>query len=124
MTHVVDEPTASSATRPAVLTGSQWHALQALAGSLTAEQALWASGYLFALSHVGTGLVTDGPPAAETLRPQTPARTLTILYGSETGNSTTLARALAGRAAALDLSPATVKREWTSARAWLLRELS
>ena len=26
-------------------------------------------------------------------------------------------------AGALDLSPATVKREWTSARAWLLREL-
>jgi sulfite reductase (NADPH) flavoprotein alpha-component len=107
VTHVVDEPTSSSSSRPAVLTGSQWNALQALAGSLTASQALWASGYLFALSHVGTSAVAEAPPT-DAPGPQTPTRTLTILYGSETGNSTALARALAGRAAALDLSPAIV----------------
>jgi sulfite reductase (NADPH) flavoprotein alpha-component len=79
---------------PAKLTPTQQAQLEALARSLTREQALWASGYLAGIGGLGSALATDTqlqPGAA----PATAG--VTLLYGSETGNSAALARDFAAR---------------------------
>ncbi len=74
-----------------VLSLEKWRQLEALADGLSAEQARWISGYFAGLD---TGLLRSGgvssPPVAA---PQ--SRSLTILYGTETGNSRELAKSLA-----------------------------
>src|SRR3954452_13555057 len=83
------------------LTLDQWQHVEALAGTLTAPQARWISGYFAGLD---AGLIRGG--AAEPAAPASPAgRTLTILYGSETGNGRDLARSLAEEAKGQGLSP-------------------
>jgi sulfite reductase (NADPH) flavoprotein alpha-component len=57
--------------------------LEALARTLTAEQLLWASGYLAGFSQS----LAQGVPSAPASTSQ-----ITILYGSETGNARTLAK--------------------------------
>jgi sulfite reductase (NADPH) flavoprotein alpha-component len=104
----VDLPSASAAIAPEILTSRQWNDLQALAASLSASQAVWVSGYLFALGGVGRGAVLDERVPGRASAATAPIRTLTILYGSETGNSATLARALADRAGALGLPASAV----------------
>lgn len=98
MTPAVDQTLSPSSTRPDALTASQWNALQALAGSLTTAQAIWASGYLF--SRAGSAVADD--PGAATARP------LTVLFASETGNGASIARALVSRADAVGLTAAAV----------------
>jgi sulfite reductase (NADPH) flavoprotein alpha-component len=72
----------------------QWQHLEALVGSLSHEQARWISGYFAGLD---AGLLRAGGTAASAVvAPQ--ARTLTILYGTETGNSRALAKTLATEA--------------------------
>ena len=67
----------------APLSLDQVRQLDALARTLTAEQLLWASGYLAGL---GQSVAQAAPSArASTSR-------ITILYGSETGNARALAR--------------------------------
>lgn len=79
----------------------QWQHVEALARSLTPVQARWISGYFAGLdAGLVRGGAADAPPAAA---PR--GRTLTILYGTETGNSRELARALGEAAAARGLSP-------------------
>ena len=79
----------------------QWQHLEALARTLSAAQARWISGYFAGLD---AGLLRGGqaelPPAAA---PQ--GRTLTILYGTETGNARALGKLLAAAAAERGLSP-------------------
>lgn len=79
-----------------VLAPDQWERVSGLATSLSPEQAMWISGYFAGLSHqAGTAWPAQDEPAV------VPAgRLLTILFGSETGNSKDLARSLADAAMA------------------------
>ncbi|HEX5182393.1 MAG TPA: assimilatory sulfite reductase (NADPH) flavoprotein subunit [Allosphingosinicella sp.] len=83
------------------LTLEQWQHVEALAGSLSPVQARWISGYFAGLD---AGLLRGGGVAAA---PEAaPAgRTLTILYGTETGNARDLGKALAAAAAERGLAP-------------------
>jgi len=88
----------SVATAP--LTPAQIGQLQNLAKGLSREQALWVSGYFAAIGGLGTelampGYVVDTAPAAASV---------TILYGSETGNSAALAKSFASRMQAAGLN--------------------
>jgi sulfite reductase (NADPH) flavoprotein alpha-component len=83
------------------LTLDQWQHVEALARSLSPVQARWISGYFAGLD---AGLLRSG--AAEAAPEAAPAgRTLTILYGTETGNARDLGKALAAAAAERGLAP-------------------
>lgn len=79
----------------------QWRLLESLAETLTPEQARWISGYFAGLD---AGLLRS---AAGRVAPveEVRGRTLTILFGSETGNSRDLAKALAAAAGENGLAP-------------------
>src|SRR3546814_7940063 len=81
------------------LTLEQWRLIEQLSQSLTAEQARWISGYFAGLD---AGLMRAGQQP--TALAASAARRLTIVYGSETGNSTELARALSEAATAKGLT--------------------
>jgi sulfite reductase (NADPH) flavoprotein alpha-component len=83
------------------LTPEQWAHVEALGLSVSAEQARWISGY-FAGLDAGLARVAGGG-AAPTAAPQ--GRTLTILYGTETGNGRALAKDFAEAAAKRGLAP-------------------
>jgi sulfite reductase (NADPH) flavoprotein alpha-component len=80
----------------------QWTHVEALTGTLSPQQARWISGYFAGLD---AGLMRAGgaPAAFAAAAPQ--GRTLTILYGTETGNSRDLGKALAVAAEGRGLSP-------------------
>lgn len=79
----------------------QWQLVEGLAKTLTPEQARWISGYFAGLD---AGLLRAGGGQISPVQaPQ--GRTLTILYGTETGNSRDLAKALAAAAAERGLTP-------------------
>jgi sulfite reductase (NADPH) flavoprotein alpha-component len=79
----------------------QWQLLERLAKTLKPEQARWVSGYFAGLD---AGLLRGGGGEFDTVQaPQ--GRTLTILYGTETGNSRDLAKGLAAAATERGLSP-------------------
>ena len=75
------------------LTLEQRTQIDALTGSVTPEQARWISGYFAGLD---AGLARTGIVGgrADAIVFATDSRTLTILYGGETGNSASLAKAL------------------------------
>lgn len=75
------------------LTDAQWNQIQALAGSLDARQLLWLSGFFAGIEHQA-GSARVHPAVAA---PPVATRTLTVLYGSETGNSAALAAGLEQR---------------------------
>lgn len=82
-------------------TAEQWEQLKALAVSMKPGQALWISGYFAGLDHAARGLSAgDAYAPLPLLGGTAPAsassaqRSLTILYGSETGNSAELAGVL------------------------------
>jgi sulfite reductase (NADPH) flavoprotein alpha-component len=78
----------------------QWQLIEALGEQLTPAQARWISGYFAGLD---SGILRK--EASETsLAQAAQGRTLTILYGTETGNSRDLAMALAGTASARGLA--------------------
>ncbi|RST29491.1 assimilatory sulfite reductase (NADPH) flavoprotein subunit [Sphingomonas ginkgonis] len=81
------------------LTIEQWQHVEALARSVTPVQARWLSGY-FAGIDAGLLRAGEGEPVAAAL-----ARTLTILYGTETGNARDLAKQLAASATERGLAP-------------------
>ena len=78
------------------LTLEQWHHVEALAGTLSPAQARWISGYFAGLD---AGLRSGAPSVGTASAAASPGRTLTILYGTETGNSRDLAKALVAAAA-------------------------
>ncbi|MDB5692143.1 MAG: assimilatory sulfite reductase flavoprotein subunit [Alphaproteobacteria bacterium] len=83
------------------LSVDQWQHVEALARSLNPAQARWISGYFAGLD---AGLLRGG--AVEAVPETAPqGRTLTILYGTETGNARDLGKALAEAAAERGLSP-------------------
>ena len=87
------------ASDDSALSPEQWSHVEALGRGVTAEQARWISGYFAGLD---AGLARlDGPaPAAA---PQ--GRSLTILYGTETGNGRALAKDFAETAGKRGLAP-------------------
>lgn len=76
-----------------VLTQEQGRLLEALAESLSPEQARWISGYFAGFD---AGLLRSPGPTAANSRPK--GRTLAVLYGTETGNSRELAKQLGASA--------------------------
>ena len=108
------------------LNEAQWGSLRALATSLTAEQSNWVGGYFTgyadAVRLAGAALAPAAPqPPVPQPASQAAQRTLTVLYGSETGNGLEIAEVLAAKAAALGIpasavdmesyKPATLKQE-------------
>ena len=101
---------------PGLLSAQQWQQINALAATLSPRQALWLSGYFAGLEIARTGTevatidpaVVSAPPAAPAPAAAAPTRTLTVLYGSETGNSAALARSAAAEAKTLGLDAAVV----------------
>jgi sulfite reductase (NADPH) flavoprotein alpha-component len=86
------------------VTAEQWDQINALATSLRPGQALWLSGYFAGLDYNmrrggGQAELLPASGGAEPEQRSSPvvSRSLTILFGSETGNSAALAKALAGR---------------------------
>lgn len=88
--------------RGPALTEEQWQQIKALATSLDAKQSLWVSGF-FAGIVESRALFGDRVVAPPLEAPASGVRTLTVLYGSETGNSAALSRALAEQARARGL---------------------
>jgi sulfite reductase (NADPH) flavoprotein alpha-component len=96
------------------LSAEQWEQIQALSISLKPGQGLWISGYFAGLDQYARSLVGAvdlalpgrEPPVAEASAPL--QRSVTILFGSETGNSSALAKALAERLQQQGLSPTVV----------------
>jgi sulfite reductase (NADPH) flavoprotein alpha-component len=79
---------------PAQLLPAQVAHLEALAKSLSREQALWVSGYFAGIGGLGAGEILKPASVGEAAPAATP---ITILYGGETGNSAALAENLGGR---------------------------
>jgi sulfite reductase (NADPH) flavoprotein alpha-component len=86
-----------------LLTHEQWRLVQQLAPSLAPAQARWISGFFAGLD---AGLLNPLQPALASGQPG--SRTLTILYGTETGNGAEVARALALAADAKGLKASLV----------------
>jgi sulfite reductase (NADPH) flavoprotein alpha-component len=84
------------------LTEGQWQQIKTLATSLDAKQLLWLSGYLAGLEQ-GSGEYV-GAAAMPSAEPAVVGRTLTVLYGTETGNSAGLAAMIVERAKARNLT--------------------
>jgi sulfite reductase (NADPH) flavoprotein alpha-component len=78
----------------------QWQQVQALTRSLAPEQARWLSGYFAGLDAGLQRGAQQGFPITPIVEaaPAVASRTLTILYGTETGNAAELAKALAASA--------------------------
>ncbi len=72
----------------------QWQRVEELGRTLEPAQARWVSFYFAGLDAGLSRTAGDDPPVEAALE----GRTLTILYGSETGNSADLARSLASAA--------------------------
>jgi sulfite reductase (NADPH) flavoprotein alpha-component len=81
------------------LTDDQWEHVSALTTSLDSSQLAWVSGFLAGFDRGSAPRATVSLPGAGRNNDIAAARLLTVLYGSETGNSTALARTLAERAA-------------------------
>jgi sulfite reductase (NADPH) flavoprotein alpha-component len=88
------------------LTTDQWAQVNQLATSLSQEQAIWISGYFAGLSHqartlASTSDIAELSPPFQNRPAAAPAtRLLTVLFGSETGNSKALAKSLVEKAKA------------------------
>ena len=80
-----------------MLDADQLASLQHTIGSYSPLQLAWASGYLAAKSE---GVSSNVSPSAVAI----PAATLTILFGSQTGNAKGVAKALAAQAQAQGLT--------------------
>ena len=97
------------------LSEDQWQQISSLATTLSPEQATWISGYFSGVSdsfRLRTGsavaVVDKAPPVSTSSAPVAASRTLTVLYASETGNSTALAKALAQDAKAQGINASAV----------------
>ena len=93
-----------------IITTDQAERITELASSLDHEQAVWLSGYFAGLSHQARAAViapahdAGAPPPAIA----STTRTLTVLFGTETGNSKDLAAAMGDAAKAHGVEPRVV----------------
>jgi len=97
---------------PAKLTPDQLAQLDVFAKSLDRDQALWVSGYFAGLAGGGAAA---GVARQDDTAPQ--AAAITILYGSETGNSAGLARDFASRLQAAGIPARAVDMDSYKVRA-------
>ncbi len=81
------------------LTDTQWEHVRALISSLDSKQLLWISGFLAGFEQASAAGVASSRPTPQREPGIEAARRLTVLFGSETGNSRALAKTLAERAA-------------------------
>ncbi len=81
-------------TKPEFISPLQWQQVDALAGNVTTDQAIWLSGYFAGVGHSLRRSAGGGAEAVTVARPTPATRTLTVLVGTETGNSTALSRTL------------------------------
>ncbi|MGE0238480.1 MAG: assimilatory sulfite reductase (NADPH) flavoprotein subunit [Parvibaculaceae bacterium] len=92
------------------LADAQWQQIKVLADTLDARQLLWLSGFFAGIEHQlqqsGHAAPTSDALAAPSAGAR--ARTLTILFGSETGNGAALAKTLAAGARGKGVEPALV----------------
>ncbi|WP_395698627.1 assimilatory sulfite reductase (NADPH) flavoprotein subunit [Methylocella sp.] len=88
---------------PGLIDEEQWRHVDALAASLTPRQALWLSGYFAGLEAARGGAAAEAPATPAAAQVASSSRALTILFGTETGNSATLARIALAEAEALGL---------------------
>ena len=96
------------------LTEEQRRRIEELASTLNAEQALWLSGYFAGVDHrlrqeasLGEVPLLEGQGAGAGTG-ETGSRTVTILYGTETGNSAELASTLGAALKDLGLAASVV----------------
>lgn len=96
--------------RSSGLNEAQWQQLKDLTASLNPAQTTWVSGFFAGLDYVARADLVpgDGRPSLASLGPDLPAasgaRTLTVLYGTETSNSAALATSLTNQAKARGLN--------------------
>ncbi len=93
--------------------------LAAAVAGLTPSELIWASGYLFGLAQAGGAVA--GSDAGVTAAASGPAGTLTIIYGSQTGNAKGVAESIKAQAlgkgltvtliSASDFKPKQLKKE-------------
>ena len=83
----------SKGLQPAALPVPQLSKLAEAVAGFSAHELIWASGYLFGLAQAG-GAVVAGGDAGVTTTASLPAGTLTILYGSQTGNAKGVAESI------------------------------
>lgn len=81
-----------SLTNLAPLSDEQQRQLNQALSTLNTQQLVWVSGYLYGLSQSGS------QPAAASGTPAAPGGSLTILYGSQTGNAKGVASAIKAQA--------------------------
>lgn len=93
------------------LSDEQWDRMKALATSLSPEQSNWVGGYFTGFADA-TRLQSTTLPVPVTPvvapAPQIAQRSLTVLYGSETGNGSMLAEVVAKHATSLGLTAKAV----------------
>ena len=88
------------------LTLEQWQQVEGLSRSLTPSQARWISGYFAGLdAGMARAGLADAPAAPVASAAEPTGRTLTILYGTETGNAREVAGSLGEAARAQGLAP-------------------
>lgn len=89
------------------LSEEQWDRLKALATSLSPEQSNWVGGYFTGFADAArlqsTRALIEVPPVLVAAASEAAQRSLTVLYGSETGNGSLLAKAVAKHATGLGL---------------------
>jgi sulfite reductase (NADPH) flavoprotein alpha-component len=74
------------------LSDAQWEHVRALADSLDTRQLMWLSGFFAGIDHQVDKARSSQPTGVSNLG--APSRTLTVLYGTETGNSAALGASL------------------------------
>lgn len=93
-----------SLTNLAPLSDEQQRQLNQALSTLNTQQLVWVSGYLYGLSQSGSQpAAASGAPAAPGGAPAAPGGSLTILYGSQTGNAKGVASAIKAQAEARGL---------------------
>ena len=96
------------------LSPDQWEHIQSLAKAISPEQALWLSGYFAGVRDAERreagrpALAPDIPVGRPAAAAEADQRRLTILFGSETGNSRALAQALSEAARQAGRQPTVV----------------
>ncbi|UAA39349.1 assimilatory sulfite reductase (NADPH) flavoprotein subunit [Paraneptunicella aestuarii] len=80
----MSSPTNNAVAPTAVLSEAQWQQLNQAASSLDGSQLIWASGYLYGLAQQSGA---SGAQVAAPVSQSSTSQSLTILYGSQTGNA-------------------------------------
>ncbi|MCG8435256.1 MAG: flavodoxin domain-containing protein, partial [Gammaproteobacteria bacterium] len=97
-----------------LLNEQQLHSLKTATQTLSAEQLIWASGYLAGLAQIRP---TEVSASADTAAAASTSAVITVLYGSQTGNGEKLAKQLHASLAAQGLTAQLVNmRDYRAAQ--------